>query len=279
MAEQVAARVDSQPGILTGPVGQRLPKGLAAAAEVGEVLLGAGAALVINNELEGLEEWLSLLTRWVRTREDAPSIGLRWILPPAATLAVHSAGALAWHRRRYDAVAKIIDAQLDGPGRWIHHHVLADSAGAVLPWAIETASASAVLARADATLQGELEAAAKMVAGIVALKGTMAVKAEVLAQRQTILGPTEAFPGFYYEPASYWAPTLPSEFTANRTFEKNVAERIFGLQPIQLRSDCQALTMPIAAIISELNREIGRIVRWVPRVFSQAWTEWCGGAA
>jgi hypothetical protein len=41
-------------------------------------------------------------------------------------------------------------------------------------------------------LQGELEAAAKMVAGIVALKGTMAVKADVLAQRQTILGPTEA---------------------------------------------------------------------------------------
>jgi hypothetical protein len=273
------ALIDAIPNAMAGPVGEPRPAGLTAAAEAAEELLAVGTALVQHNDLPGVRRWLSPLVTAVRTRDDAATVSARWIMPPAATLAVHGAGALAWHRRRLKLLRLIVDAQLTAPGAWIHHEVLANRAAAVMPWVLQVIGVSPVLQRADNALSATLESPLGDLAGIVALKSVIAMPQDELQawldspQGHNVFWFSESFPGFF-KPALSWTSGLPQQFGEDPAFEQEVAQTLFDTTPVALRAHCRRITPALVRMIEIENRSRNHGARWVPRYFGREWEEW-----
>lgn len=277
-ARALSTEVASTSGALAGPVHQPRPEGKKAAERGAEELLAVGVPLIQQNDLAGLGEWLSNLVQMIRSRDDAESSGERFVLPPTVALAVHGAGALAWHRRRLKALRQLVDAQLISPGNWIHHYVLGEGAASVLPWTQEALARSKVLQRADNTLLSNLDSSLSAVAGLVILRGVIAIPAEHLQSwfdSNQQLAPVNAFPGLYY-PAAQWASDLPRRFLANTAFEREVALEMFGTTPEGMRAECRRISPALARIIATVARSQDRNTMWVRRVFGTDWSKWCG---
>jgi hypothetical protein len=275
----VAEETGATQGAMQGRLNSAMPAGMKGAEDAAEQLMAVGLALVQHNELEGLAEWLSELVQAVRTREDAESIGARWILPPSAAVAVHGVGALAWHRRRFQALRQLVDAQLQSPGRWIHHYVLGDSAAAVIPWVNEVLARSPTLRRAEPALQAPVADSTSAVAGLVTLRAFIDFPPDRLDawfasnEQYSLL---DAYPGLCYQTAQ-WASVFPREFAARPGLERDIATHLFDATPEEFRASCSRVTPALARVVTSIARGQNRSPMWVRRVFGESWTQWCGG--
>lgn len=277
-ARNVAQAIESTPNAMSGPALQPRPAALEVARKSAEELLSVGVPLVANGDNDGLEDWLAVLTDMVRTREDAANQSDRWIIPAAATFAIHAAGALAWHRQRYEILRRIIDAQLETPNRWIHHYILGESSSAVIPWALRDLPNCDLMARADEALIGELEQSVAAVAGLVILRCLITMRPsdlETELNENPLNIPTDAFPGYSF-PAIRWTSDFPRAFRASPRLERSVAQVILDVSPVDLRSHCARITPAIARSATVLAHEERRMIHWGMGSVGYGWAEWCG---
>lgn len=279
MAHQHAQEIGSIPDVLTGAADADRPAGKAAAASCAEELLAVGIPLINNNDAEGLDDWYSEVRPLVVGSEDKETIAERCILPPAAMLSVHGMSALAWHRKRFVLLGRLIGFQLESADEWIHHPILANGASRVMPWLSTALPDSEVMRRFDVSASSWLEESLQAVAGLVVMRAAFDVSTEL--QRWMSTGgdfpPLAKFPGLFYPTAAEWASSLPRVFVQRPRVEQEVARELFGMDSSAFRSTAHSVSGPLARLMARQARRIDRSATWVPRVFAADWNAWCGG--
>jgi hypothetical protein len=280
--ERAEAGLADDSHAMTGPASGPKPKALAIASASAEELLSVALTLVQNNELKALDEWLGLLSSVAHPDVQTASIAERWVLPVAATLAIHSVGALAFHRQRIDALKRIVHAQVHDPARWIYHQILGGSPGAVTPWVLQATAASEVIRRCASTLLPQLEASVTAVEGLVGLDAMLGVPEDVLTawvKGELADIPTEDFPGFYYPAVGHWARELPRLFAARPALERDIAVIIFDHEPQVLQKRCAEVTLALARVVRRLAHEQSRSYHAWEFAEGSDWSKWCRGKA
>lgn len=280
-ARALAETVAKQPTALSGQQYRSIPVGMAAAAAAAEELLSVGAALVKHDVGRARDEWLAALGTLIETGHDSVNAGKRLVLPPAAALAIHGAGALAWYRRRWDAVRAITTAQLHVPDRWLHHHVLGDSAHTMFRWVIESLQRSAVLVRADSAFVPHIADSAADAAGVVVLRDLISMSnADISELMSGGIGSlnVHAWPALYF-PYAQWTSRFAAAFRSSAQLERDVAEHAFALQAVEFRGECKRVTPALARCIHRAAREENRSVHWGRGSVGAGWMDWCGGSA
>ena len=270
-----ARRFKSGDRRLTGESGRLRPEALTSVAAAAEELMSVGLALVLDNDVTALSEWLAPMRMIVRDRDNAADVGTRWILPPAAMLAVHGVGAVAWHRRRLDALRLLVEAQLDTPASWIYHLVLGDSSYNVLPWVHQELSASPVFARADQTIVATLDESLRDVGGFIVLRHFLGFSDAEVARwteesQQGVFGGLW-FPGLQH-PAIKWCDDLGSLFSSGGSIETDVAAKIFDMSQPDFRARCARITRALAmstARVEPYRRG------WGMGATGTKWNAWC----
>lgn len=253
------------------------PSAKLVALEIAERLLSVGLPLVLSDDSDAFDEWVSRAV--APLFRDGPQYDTsgRTILRGAAILAIYGASALAWKRRRLSALRIMVDAYGRDPGKWIHVSLIGRSAGAITPWVVESLNASEVLRRADEQLSDDPLAGVAVFSGLSALKVLATIPQEQLEMAVSRKGDSlPAFPALYSESA-VWVHRLASALSDSRALERDVSRQIFDSSVEDFRKLAARLT-PILASWSELlARERGQMVHWnMSFDGSGTWLAWTG---
>lgn len=250
-----------------------------AIADAANQLLSVGLPLIIHGETDAFAEWLSVAVEPIhRVGPQYHRSQPRSTLRAAAVLTFHCAAAVAWRRRRWDALKSLLEALNDNPGRFIHLDHLENSAGALYPWLVDQAPTLSVLARLDSATAKNPASPLALVAGLLALQGLRRQPAEHI--RLMMNGDNDfripAYPAFYGD-VVHWVSELAETLLTRPPVERELARVVFDMSPEELRGMCATLKPAIARRVEQLNLELRRDVRWEFSVDPEnQWDRWTG---
>ena len=261
--------------VLTAVVGQPIPLALEAAQGAAAELLAVGLAILSEGRAEEVEQLVAELKSFANTPEHTHEPGHRWLLPPLAAYVTLILTGVAWYRRRYEALGILAAAQATGGGRWIHHYVLARSADRLFDWCLEGAKKSDLLQFAEHGIGSRLDECLSCGAGLVALKGLVAVPSQRLDAWMAEPGyngslATAYYPGFCFA-ASKWTSFLPAQFAKLPGQEAAVASAVFGLPHAGFLAEVKRVTPALIRTLARCapNRDLAWPIR------GHDWDKWC----
>ena len=261
------------------PVGQVYEPGAEASASAAEDLMAVGLPLVVADEREFFERWLSETTEPLSRHDGYEYAAERLIAHPAAVLAANAAGALAWRRWRLPILRSVVDRHANDGSAWLHHTVLGDSAQALLPWMGKVLTGSDVLRSIDAALADEAGAALSMVNGLVLLKwlrdADQAALEEFLAKPSDYEFPIPFAPGLI---DVKWVEQLLAIGLRGGAEERELARVVFDMDVKRFRDFCGKHTRALAVLSHQVLRRLHRVPYFSLGVDPPRWERWTGVA-
>ena len=272
----IDAHVATRPRASVGQIHE--PSSLAAAAAA-EEMLSVGLPLVESDDRDGFAEWLGAIFEPPATREAHLTSERRPILQPAAVLATHAGGALAWKLRRFDLLRQVLDRYLASPGAWIHQQILGNNAAELLPWVKRSMMSSELVQESDSALAADPGPTISMLNGLVGLRLLKGIDAGVFLQfMESPLefdNPLPFAPGFI---DLEWVRELVAVGLRGGPVERDLARVIFDLAPEDFRKMCGDFGDRLQFMSNYSMRQL----HWTPYfslgIDTRDWERWTGAS-
>ncbi len=276
-AALATAFAEANANTLRFQVGQPHQAGRSAATEAAEVLLSAGLPLVIGDERDTFEEWLSLILDPVERQDGLQHAADRMVLAPAGVFAAYASAAVAWEKRRLSVFRLVLDRYVAGGSRWVHHEFLGRNATAVEPWLEEGMRHSAVVQWADPPVAAEPLNFVRIVSGMAAIR--FALEADDADMRAFLANPSHAewpvpfAPGFINVG---WVSDFLDAVATRPPLERAVTKDLFDITPEELRALFRRLTPVLETLHERACAQVHFVSFHRLGVDPRRWQQWCG---
>lgn len=227
-----------------------------------EDIVAAGAPLIVEEDRDGFEEWLHRLRKLLKYGEAGSLTREQLILSDAAVLAVYLAAAYAWRKRRWSALAALVEPYAREPWQFIYLPLQAGTSSRSAGWIEKAIEESQLASRLDPWLAGNAADAVNLVSGLALLRRLSLLPEDRLAQlrggRDLHL---DDFPALFHDRMK-WIPFLASELLQSPSVLRGLSTEVFKSDPDTFRTFLRELMPILNSLLSYRARNFHRAIEW-----------------
>lgn len=228
-----------------------------------EDMVATGAALILEQAEDGFEEWAAKVRSLVRPDDPGRMNREELILSDAAVLAVYLAAAYAWRKRRWSALAALLQDFSASPWNYIYLPLQTGDSVHSARWLESAIAGSQFAARLDGWIPANAGVVVGLVSGLAMLRILTLLPADQLAGLKTNSdrGLLEDFPALHPERLE-WISILAQACLDSRVVERGLAEAFFETDAGAFRPLLAKVTPALRSLVVNRARSFHRGLEW-----------------
>jgi hypothetical protein len=244
-----------------------------------EDMVAIGAALILEQDEDGFEEWVTRLRRLIQYEDAGGLTREQLILSDAAVLGVYLAAAYAWRKRRWSALATLLEGYFAAPFKYIYLPTQTGNSAYSAQWLESSLAASPLAMRLDRWIPENARILVGFISGLALLRILTAMAPNQLAaltnkaEREMV----DDFPALHRERLG-WIPMLAEACLDSRSVERGVSEKILEIDVGAFRPRLGKVTPALRSLSVNRARSFRLGLEWGWDVDSNgAWSRLIGG--
>jgi hypothetical protein len=227
-----------------------------------EDMVATGAPLILADEQDGWEEWLQRLQGLLKYGNAGDQTRAELILSDAAVLAIYLAAAYAWRKRRWTALAALLEPYAREPWQFIYLPLHGGADFTSVAWIEKGISESKLALRLDPWLTTNTAEAVNLVSGLALLRRLSALPAANLAQLRSGKNTHfEDFPALFHN-RTKWIPGLASTLLQSPSVLRGLGTAVFEREPDAFRAHLGELMPVLSSLIARRARNFHVAPEW-----------------